>query len=121
MPTTILIVDDSETVRRELRNAIGAAGYGILEATDGQTGLRLATNEDVDLIVADLHMPVMNGLDMLERLREIHGKQGIPAILLTTESSRNLVVRAKKCGAKAWMIKPVDLEMLVRGIAACLP
>ena len=111
---TALIVDDSETIRNEVRRALAQAGFAVTEARDGAEGLKAAMGRsDISLIVLDVNMPVMNGLDMLDRLREDPQGAAIPVLLLTTEAQDTLVERAKKAGAKGWLVKPVKPEMLV--------
>ncbi|MEO8905177.1 MAG: response regulator [Polyangiaceae bacterium] len=110
----VLVVDDSETIRQELSRTLGQAGFTVLEARDGAEGLATATkNPDLALLVLDVNMPVMNGLDMLERLREHPLTASIPVLLMTTEAEDRLIERAKKAGAKGWLIKPVKPEMLL--------
>jgi two-component system, chemotaxis family, chemotaxis protein CheY len=111
---TALVVDDSETIRNEVRRALAQAGFAVTEARDGAEGLKAAVGRsDISLIVLDVNMPVMNGLDMLERLQQDPQGASIPVLLLTTEAQDTLVARAKKAGAKGWLVKPVKPEMLV--------
>jgi two-component system chemotaxis response regulator CheY len=110
----VLVVDDSETIRLEVSRTLGQAGFAVLEARDGAEGLATATkNPDISLVVLDVNMPVMNGLDMLERLRQNPVTAEIPVLLMTTEAEDRLIARAKKAGAKGWFIKPVKAEMLL--------
>lgn len=120
MSAKILIVDDSVTIRNQLRACIEDAGHTVLEAENGAFGLQMAKDEQIDLIVVDVNMPVMNGLEMLEHLRAVPGKEKVPAFVLTTESSKDMMARGKKCGATAWMVKPFKPNMLTKGIAFCL-
>jgi len=108
----VLVVDDSETIRLEVSRTLGQAGFTVLEARDGAEGLATAIkNPDLSLLVLDVNMPVMNGLEMLERLRQ--NPADIPVLLMTTEAEDRLIERAKKAGAKGWFIKPVKPEMLL--------
>jgi two-component system chemotaxis response regulator CheY len=110
----VLVVDDSETIRLEVGRNLGQAGFSVLEARDGAEGLHVAsTHLDLSLIVLDVNMPVMNGLDMLDRLKREAKTQPIPVLLLTTEAQDTLIDRAKKAGAKGWLIKPVKSEILL--------
>jgi two-component system chemotaxis response regulator CheY len=110
----ILVVDDSETIRREVGKTLEPADFSVLEARDGAEGLRTAQqNPDLALVVLDVNMPVMNGLDMLDRLKQDPKTEPIPVLLLTTEAEEALILRAKKAGAKAWLIKPVKPEILL--------
>lgn len=120
MRRKILIVDDSATIRHQLRACLESAGYEVLEAENGAVGLTRATAESVDLLIVDLNMPLMNGLEMLEGLRRIPAKASVPAFVLTTESSREMVARGRKCGATAWIVKPFKPDVLIKGIAQIL-
>lgn len=120
MPSKILIVDDSATVREQLRECLETAGYSVTQAQDGAVGLQTAIEEDFDLILVDLNMPVMGGLEMTERLRQESGKNDIPLLILTVESSRELIQRGKDCGVTAWVIKPFREKFLLQGIGQVL-
>jgi two-component system, chemotaxis family, chemotaxis protein CheY len=113
----VLVVDDSETIRLEASRTLGQAGFTVLEARDGAEGLATAAkNPELSLLVLDVNMPVMNGLEMLERLRQDPITAGIPVLLMTTEAEDRLIERAKKVGAKGWLIKPVKPEMLLMAV-----
>jgi two-component system chemotaxis response regulator CheY len=113
----LLVVDDSETIRLDVKRVVGSAGFSVLEARDGVEGLRVAgENPGIALIVLDVNMPVMNGLDMLDQLMRGPTTKDIPVLLLTTEVQESLMQRAKVAGAKAWLIKPVDPEILLMAV-----
>ena len=113
----VLIVDDSETIRLEVRRTLSAGGFQVLEARDGVDGLRVATaHPDLSLLILDVNMPVMNGLEMLERLRQDATIAGIPVLLMTTEAEASLIARAKAAGAKGWLVKPMGGEMLLKAV-----
>lgn len=114
----VLIVDDSQTVRHELAAALSAAGYGTLEAADGEVGLELARAHPISLIILDVNMPRMNGLQMLEHLRLDWATANVPVVILTTEAEEPMVERARKAGAKGWLIKPVTAAHLVSTVVA---
>lgn len=110
----VMLIDDSATVRMQAAKALSAAGFGIIEATDGLEGLeKLATSEDaISLIVCDVNMPRMNGIDFVQALAH-SGAVPPPVIMLTTEGHPDLVRTAKACGARGWMVKPFKPELLV--------
>lgn len=120
MSHRILIVDDSATVRHQLRDALEGAGYEVAEAENGAFGLQAAKAEPYSMIIVDVNMPVMNGLEMLEGLREVPERATVPVFVLTTESSKEMVARGKKCGATAWIVKPFKPEILLKGVAHIL-
>lgn len=107
----ILVVDDSGTVRQHARLALEAAGFEVVEACDGMDGLaKLAQYPNVRAVLLDVNMPRMSGLEMLEAMQRDGFAQ--PALILTTEVEATLVNRAKRAGAKGWLVKPVKPELL---------
>ena len=115
---TILLVDDSNTFREELKINLIGAGHEVLEAVDGEDGLKVATESKVDMIISDLNMPKMDGLTMCSHLRE----QGIttPIFMLTTQSNPELKAKAANLAIKAWIVKPPVMAVLIKGIAKVL-
>ena len=110
----VLVVDDSETVRQQLADALSQAGLRVVEARDGVEGLeRVAEHDDLSIMVLDVNMPRLNGLDMLDKLKENPKTASTPVLILTTEAQSSMVARAKKAGAKAWLIKPVRMDLFV--------
>ena len=114
MTANILTVDDSASIRMTTRIALSNAGYAVTEAVDGLDGLNKAKAGTFDLIVTDLNMPNMNGLEMIQELRKSAAHTGIPIIFLTTESDAEMKTKAKAAGATGWVTKPFDAEHLVK-------
>lgn len=114
MSARILTVDDSASVRMTTKIALTNAGYEVTEAVDGLDGLNKAKADNYDLIVTDLNMPNMNGLQMIEALRQSPAHMGVPIIFLTTESDADMKNRAKAAGATGWITKPFAPENLVK-------
>lgn len=114
----VLVVDDSQTVRREIAKALTEAGFGAVEASDGLIGLQLAQEQKFSLIILDVNMPRMDGLEMLERLRLDWATANVPVVILTTEAEERMIERARKAGAKGWLIKPVAAAHVVKTVAA---
>jgi len=113
----VLIVDDSKSIRNEVSDVLTRAGYSVVEASDGAEALaRLTENANVSLVVLDVNMPGMNGLDLLERIKCEHATLNLPVLMLTTEAERALVERAKTAGAKGWLLKPIKPELLVNTV-----
>jgi two-component system chemotaxis response regulator CheY len=113
----VLIVDDSETIRLEVSRTLGQAGFSVLEARDGAEGLAVIDKHpDLSLVLLDVNMPVMNGLEMLERIHGSPNMASIPVLMMTTEAEDRLIERAKKAGAKGWFIKPVKADMLLMAV-----
>ena len=115
MSKTILIVDDSSTVRQQVSLCLKHAGFAIVEAADGQQGLdSVSANRDIAMVVCDVNMPVMNGLEMVERVKSQPEHRTLPILMLTTEGQPSLIKRAKQAGAVGWIVKPFDANQLVQ-------
>jgi two-component system chemotaxis response regulator CheY len=114
MARLILVVDDSASMRSLVGETLARAGYDTVEATNGVEGLERARRKDVAGIVCDINMPRMNGLEMLEALRAEN--LTVPVMMLTTEGQLALIDRAKKAGAKSWMVKPFNPELLIKAV-----
>ncbi|HIV76210.1 response regulator [Sphingomonas yabuuchiae] len=114
MTASILTVDDSASLRMAIRIALTGAGYTVTEAADGAEGLAKATATRFDLIVTDLNMPNMDGLEMIRALRQQPAQAGVPIIFLTTESDDSMKAQAKAAGATGWLVKPFQPEQLIR-------
>ena len=113
MTTSVMLIDDSATVRLQACRALEGAGFSIIEAADGVEALsKLDSATNVGLIVCDVNMPKMNGIDFVEALARRKGPRP-PVIMLTTEGHPELIQRAKAAGAKGWMVKPFRPELLV--------
>ena len=111
----ILVIDDSETIRQQVKHALAATGYEIVEAVDGVDGLeKLRTVTDLDMALCDVNMPRMNGLDMIAEVQRTGPK--IPILMLTTEGQPSLIRRAREAGAKGWIVKPFKPELLVAAV-----
>lgn len=114
MSASILVVDDSASVKAAIRIALTSAGYQLAEAADGAEGIAQANTETFDLIITDLNMPVMDGLTMIETMRAMPAHAGVPIVFLTTESDEAMKQRARAAGATGWLTKPFDPEQLVK-------
>ncbi len=113
----ILVVDDSETIRMEVSRALQKAGFAVIEACDGLDGLeRLGEHKDVSMVILDVNMPRLSGLDMRERLGTAVTSE-VPVLMLTTEAQQSMIARAKSAGAKGWVIKPVKMDLLVGAVS----
>ena len=112
MSTKVLVVDDSQMVRLQVGRALTAAGFVVIEAVDGADAIeKLQENPNTSLIVCDVNMPRMNGIDFLARKNELGN--GVPVVMLTTEGQSELIKKAKALGAKGWVMKPFKPESLV--------
>lgn len=114
MSSKVLVVDDSMMIRTQVSRALAGAGFAVVEACDGVDALsKLAANGDVSLVVCDINMPNMNGIDFLDNVRGQPAFAGVPVVMLTTEGQPDLVQRAKALGAKGWIMKPFKPDLLI--------
>jgi two-component system, chemotaxis family, chemotaxis protein CheY len=115
MAKTILVVDDSGTVRQQVSMALKQAGFAVVEAADGQEALaEIESNRGIDMVVCDVNMPVLNGLEMVEKVKRKPEHKALPILMLTTEGQPSLIRRAKEAGAVGWIVKPFDANQLVQ-------
>lgn len=122
MAKTILIVDDSTSIRQVVAFTLKQAGFSVVEGSNGQEGLaQLDAAQRVDLIVTDLNMPVMDGITFIKHVRSRPGCKGTPVLMLTTESQDSKKQAGKAAGATGWLVKPFHPEKLLQTIARVLP
>jgi len=108
----ILIIDDSASMRAILRDMLEAAGYQIEEAEDGQAGLLLLQRSKFDLIITDLSMPVMDGIQLLREAKKLPLCKFVPIVVLTSEGDAKKLEEAKQAGAATWLSKPFKENQL---------
>jgi two-component system chemotaxis response regulator CheY len=113
MKKTVLIVDDSESVREVIQFTLEQAGYAVRVGVDGKDALRHLEGDDIRLIITDLHMPHLNGIDLIKQVRAREEYRYTPILLLTTESQANKKQEAKDAGATGWIVKPFVQEKLL--------
>ena len=116
MSLKVLTVDDSKTIRMIVKKAFRPYDCELFEGADGAEGLMLATQEKPDLIVLDITMPVMNGIEMLGKLKNDPDLKDIPVIMLTAESGKDNVMQIVKMGVKDYMVKPFKGEQLIERV-----
>lgn len=114
----VIVIDDSKTVRDQVRLALEGAGYQVLEAVDGQDGFtKIRDTADLTMAICDVNMPGMTGIGLLEELKQKGVNPQLPIIMLTTEGEPALIQRAKLAGAKGWLVKPFKPDQLVAVVA----
>ncbi len=117
----ILVVDDSEMVRGQLKKVLSDAGYQVLDAGDGVQGMEvLAGNKDVSLIFCDVNMPRMDGVTMCKKVHANADLARIPIFMLTTESNPEMKVQGKEVGVVAWITKPFVDDKLLAAVSKVL-
>lgn len=116
MAKLILVVDDAITVRNLAQFALTKGGYQVIEAEDGIKGLAAAKANKVDLIISDLNMPNMNGMDMVRGIKADPKIKDIPIFMLTTEASPESAQQGKELGVTAWIVKPFVPDKLLAAV-----
>ncbi|KMO11546.1 response regulator [Methylobacterium platani] len=114
---TVLAVDDSMSIRQMIKVVLGPAGHTVIEAGDGAEGIAKARSNPLNLVITDLNMPVMNGLEMIKNLRTMPALTGVPILFLSTESDEGIKQQAKAAGATGWITKPFKPEQLLAVVA----
>jgi two-component system chemotaxis response regulator CheY len=117
---SIFIVDDSATARSQLRVVFEAKGANVIEAANGQEGLWRARAQRMDLIFSDVHMPVMDGLQMIQELRKLPEYRTTPIFVLTSDATVTRAAEGKKAGASTWITKPIAPELLWKVVEKAL-
>ncbi|EPC00488.1 chemotaxis protein CheY [Litchfieldella anticariensis FP35 = DSM 16096] len=113
MSKTILTIDDSASIRQMVSLTLSAAGYQVLQASDGEEGLEKATTHRIDAVLTDLNMPKMNGIEFIRQYRAHPSSAGVPIVFLTTESDDEMKQQAKQAGATGWIVKPFEQQKLL--------
>jgi two-component system chemotaxis response regulator CheY len=121
MKKTILTVDDAATMRKMVSFTLKAVGHEIVEAADGVDALTRIQSCSVDLVITDINMPNMNGIELTRRLRALPSFTKTPILLLTTESDPAKKAEGRAAGATGWIVKPFNQEQLLAIVAKVLP
>jgi len=113
MANSIMTVDDSAVMRQTVSYTLRNAGYDVFEAVDGEDALAKLTETSVRMVITDLNMPRMDGLELIRRLRALPSYKFTPIVLLTTESQPERKQQGKAAGATGWIVKPFSPEQLL--------
>ncbi|MGQ5522707.1 response regulator [Chitinimonas sp. PSY-7] len=114
---TILIVDDSPSLRQVVNLALTQAGYNVVEAGDGREGLAQLDGRRIHLIISDVNMPNMDGIAFVRAVKQLQEYRFTPIIMLTTEAQEDKKVEGQMAGAKAWVVKPFRPDQMLRAVA----
>ncbi len=117
MSKTILIVDDSSSVRTVVKAALMGAGYSVIEGVDGVDGISKLSGQKVHLIISDVNMPNMNGIEMVKKIKQMPDYKFTPICMLTTESEQSKMAEGKAAGARAWIVKPFQPPKLLDAVS----
>lgn len=109
----ILAVDDSVSIRKSITFILGQEGYEVVEAVDGNDALAKARAEKFDLVITDINMPGMDGIELIKNLRQEAAYKFTPLIALTTENQMSKMEEGKAAGATGWIVKPFVAEKLL--------
>ena len=114
---TIFLVDDSATILLSISNILSKAGYATEKAANAEEALRkFNAGVKVDLLITDLNMPGMNGIELIKEVRKLPGYRFMPILFLTTESQQSRKMEAKAAGASGWIVKPATADELLNTI-----
>ncbi len=110
---TVMTVDDSPSLRQMVSVVLRGGGYEVVEATDGLDALSKLDGRNLDLVLSDINMPRMDGLELTRKLRMLPRYKFVPIVLLTTESHPEKKQEGKSAGATAWIVKPFNPDQLL--------
>lgn len=117
MGKTILVVDDSASVRQVVGIALRGAGYDVIEGVDGADALSKLTGQKVHLIISDVNMPKMDGITFVKEVKKLPAYKFTPIIMLTTESEEKKKQEGQAAGAKAWVVKPFQPAQMLAAVS----
>jgi len=122
MPKTVLVVDDSPTMRQMVAFTLSSAGYQVVEAGNGKEAVGKVTGgTKPDLVVTDLNMPEMDGISLIKEIRKMPALKFTPILMLTTEASDDKKKAGQAAGATGWIVKPFNPEQMMAVIKKVLP
>ncbi|HAN77547.1 MAG TPA: two-component system response regulator [Bacteroidales bacterium] len=116
MQKNVLIVDDSESIREVVGFTLENAGFNVFAGVDGKDAQKFLDGRRIDLVITDLHMPEMNGIELIKVIRRMATYSNVPILFLTTESQVEKKMEAKDAGATGWIIKPFVPAKLLEAI-----
>lgn len=113
MGKSVLVVDDSASMRQMVGFTLSEEGFDVVEAENGKDGLeKLEITTDLKLIISDIHMPEMDGIEFVKAVRANDKYKFVPIVVLTTESEKSMQVKGKEAGASGWIVKPFTADQL---------
>jgi two-component system chemotaxis response regulator CheY len=117
MAKTVMVVDDSSSVRQVVSIALKGAGYEVIEASDGKDALAKLTGQKIHLMISDVNMPNMDGITLVKEVKKLANYKFTPIIMLTTESQEAKKQEGQAAGAKAWVVKPFQPAQMLAAVS----
>ena len=117
MTKTVMIVDDSASLRQVVNITLQKAGYDVIQAGDGKDAIAKLDGKKINLIISDVNMPGMNGIDMVTTIKQMAPYKFTPIIMLTTESQDQMKAAGRAAGVKAWMVKPFNPAQMLDAVS----
>ncbi len=117
MAKTVMVVDDSASLRQVVGIALRGAGYEVIEGCDGKDALSKLTGQKVHLVISDVNMPNMDGITFVKNMKLLPAYKFTPVIMLTTESQEGKKLEGQAAGAKAWVVKPFQPTQMLAAVA----
>ena len=111
-----LVVDDSHTMRNMVTLSLKEAQFEVIAASDGKEALSVIDGKDLDVIITDINMPNMDGIELIKILRANDNYKYTPILVLTTEGGDDKKNEGKKAGATGWIVKPFNPEVLMAAV-----
>lgn len=120
MSKTILVVDDSASMRNLVNMTLSDDGFEVIEACDGRDALNKLTGQKIHLVISDVNMPNMDGITFVTEMKKLSAYKFVPVVMLTTEGSDEKKRAGQAAGAKAWVVKPFQPQQLLAGVRKLL-
>ena len=117
MSKTVLVVDDSAAIRQVVKIALREAGHEVVEADNGKNALSKMQGKRFNLVISDVNMPEMNGIELVKAIKQDPNNKFTPIMMLTTESQAQKKEEGKQAGAKAWLVKPFNKDILLNAVS----
>ena len=117
MRKTLLVVDDSLSLRQLISIVLTTAGYDVIEAENGQQALEELNGSKIHLAICDVNMPVMDGIEFVKKVKSMPNYRFLPIIMLTTESGENRKQEGRDAGVKAWVVKPFRPDQILHAVS----
>ena len=117
MSKTIMVVDDSASLRQVVSIALKGAGYDVIEGCDGKDAIAKLSGKKVNLIISDVNMPNMDGISFVKEIKKSDDYKFIPVVMLTTESQEQKKLQGQEAGVKAWIVKPFQPDQLLHVVS----